>query len=65
MRSRKSAAASDGLKYLSQPLLASIHAECARVETQLGHVICGRYLGTRDGNPDVCWESRGHAGHHI
>jgi hypothetical protein len=65
MRVRKQGASPDGLKYLSEPVLLAIRAERTRVENQLDHVICGRYLGTRDGRPNVCWKSRGHAGSHL
>jgi hypothetical protein len=65
MRLRKRGPSPDGLMYLSEPVLLAIRTECRRVETQLDHVICGRYLGTRDGRPNVCWKSRGHAGSHL
>jgi hypothetical protein len=65
MRSRTSSPSSAGLRHLPEPVVATIHAERARVESDLGHVICGRYLGNRDGHPNVCWQSRGHAGSHL
>ena len=64
MRSRKPAP-SDGLKYLDEPLIVAVGAERARVESELGHMVCGRYLGDRDGHPNVCWESPAHAGGHL
>jgi hypothetical protein len=64
MRSRK-AAPSDGLKYQDERLVASVRNERARVTTALGHMICGRYLGNRDGHPNVCWESPRHGGSHT
>jgi hypothetical protein len=63
MRSRN--AQSDGLKYLDERIIVAIRAEQARVKSDLGHTICGRYLGNRDGHPNVCWQSRGHAGSHL
>jgi hypothetical protein len=56
---------SDGLKYQDEPLIVAVLAERARVESELGHVICGRYLGDRDAHPNVCWQSRAHAGSHL
>jgi hypothetical protein len=64
MRSRRQAPP-DGLKYLAEPVIAAIGAERAQVEGELGHLICGRYLGDRDGHPNVCWKSRGHGGTHL
>jgi hypothetical protein len=55
----------DGLAYQPESLLAAVGAECSRVEHELGHAICGRYLGNRDGHPNVCWKSRGHGGSHL
>jgi hypothetical protein len=56
---------SNGLAYLATPLLAAIAAKTARVEGDLGHSICGRYLGGPDGDPNVCWRSPGHDGSHL
>jgi hypothetical protein len=53
------------LKYQDEPLIVAVLAERARVESELGHVICGRYLGDRDAHPNVCWQSRAHAGSHL
>ena len=64
MRSRKPAP-SDGLRYLDEPRIIAVRAERARVEGELGHVVCGRYLGDREGHPNVCWKSRAHAGSHL
>jgi hypothetical protein len=64
MRSRKPAP-SDGLKYLDEQLIVAIRAEHARIEGELGHRVCGRYLGDRAGNPDVCWQSPAHQGLHL
>jgi hypothetical protein len=58
-------APSDGLKYLDEPLIVAVRAERARVESELGRVVCGRYLGGRDGRPNVCWQSPAHAGRHV
>jgi len=65
MRPRKSSPSSAGLRYLPELVVAAIYAERARVESDLGHVICGRYLGNRDGHPNLCWQSRGHTGIHL
>jgi len=64
MRSRKHQSP-DGLAYLAAPLRAAVDVERSRVEHELGHGICGRYLGTRDGHPNLCWKSRGHRGSHL
>jgi hypothetical protein len=53
------------LRYLSDPEVALIAAERSDAEQHLGHVICGRYLGSRDGRPNLCWKSRGHTGSHL
>ena len=54
-----------GLRYRSDTEVAQIAAERSAVEHRLGHVICGHYLGNRDGQPNVCWLSRGHSGRHL
>ena len=64
MRPRKPAP-SDGLKYQDERIIAAVRDERARVETEFGHTICGRYLGDRDGHPNVCWRSRAHTGSHL
>jgi len=64
MRSRKPTP-SDGLKYQDERLVAAVRDERARVESDLGHLICGRYLGDRAGHPNVCWRSRAHTGGHL
>jgi hypothetical protein len=56
---------SSGLAYLPEPLLAAISAECTRVKGDLGHSICGHYLGGRDEHPNVCWRFPGHDGSHL
>ena len=64
MRSRNQASR-DGENYLAQSDVTAISAERTRVETELGHEICGRYLGTRNGHTDVCWKTRQHTGTHL
>ncbi len=54
-----------GESYLTVGDVASIDTERARTEAELGHAICGHYLGTRNGHPDVCWKTRRHAGTHL
>jgi len=48
-----------------ESVVTAVYAERTRVERDLGHVICGRYLGGPDSHPNVCWQSRGHAGIHL
>jgi hypothetical protein len=55
----------NGENYLAASTVTAIDQERTKVETELEHVICGRYLGTRNGRPDVCWKSRHHAGTHL
>lgn len=55
----------DGLQYLAKPLLAAIAAAQAQVEGELGHPICGRYLGGTDEHPNVCWRAPLHEGSHL
>ena len=64
MRSRKPAP-SDGMNYLDEALIVAVRAEHARVEGELGHRVCGRYLGEQAGHPNVCWRSPAHAGRHL
>jgi len=54
-----------GESYLAKSDVTAIGAERIQVESELGHGICGRYLGTRNGHPDVCWKTRQHAGTHL
>ena len=54
-----------GLRYVPESVVTAVYAERTRVERDLGHVICGRYLGGPDSHPNVCWQSRGHAGIHL
>ena len=58
-------AAHNPLRYLSDEVVAGITTERANVEHRLSHEVCGRYLGNRDGHPNVCWEPRGHPGGHL
>jgi len=53
------------LRYLSPADKGRIITERADTESRLGHSICGRYLGTSDDHPNVCWKTPGHPGTHL
>jgi hypothetical protein len=55
----------DGESHLAASEVRAIATQRTRVENELGHAICGRYLGTRGGRADVCWKTPRHAGTHL
>jgi hypothetical protein len=53
-----------GQHYLSESVVTAMAAECKRIDSDLGHVVWGRYLGNRDGHPNVSSQTRGRTGTH-
>jgi len=53
------------LRYRSDTERAWMAGGRSDAEQRLGHVVCGHYLGSREGRPNVCWRSRGHSGRHL
>ena len=64
MRVRRTAAENQ-LRHLSDEVVSGTVAERTNVEHRLGHGICGRDRGNRDGRPTVCWKPCGRPGAHL